>query len=60
MIVAGAGLTVHRTLLSLLTEHLASNFVFDRQRIFFVKWCGRFRAGVFFSSLELKYHRHVP
>ena len=58
MIVSAAGLTVHRTLLSLLTAHLASNFVFDRQKIFFVKWWWRFFAGVFISSLELKYHRH--
>ena len=38
MIVEAAGLTVHRKLLFLLTEHFTSDFVFDRQKILFVKW----------------------
>ena len=37
MIVGAAGLTVHRKQRSLLTEHFASDFVFDREKILFVK-----------------------
>ena len=38
LIVEAAGLAVHRKLRSLLPEHFASYFVFDREKILFVKW----------------------
>ena len=47
LIVEATGLAVHRKLRSLLPEHFASYFVFDREKILFVKWwaaclCWRF------------------
>ena len=38
LIVEAAGLAVHRKLRSLLPEHFASYFVFDREKILFMKW----------------------
>ena len=38
LIVEAAGLAVHRKQRSLLPEHFASYFVFDREKILFVKW----------------------